>query len=866
MAVALMGLAASAQVTTFPWTEGFENGLPSSFTFVDNDNDGYGWDNTTWGASYAHSGSGLIASASYINSVGVLTPDNWMILPAMSIPSGTDYTLSWYERDYNYTESYSIYVGTTGTVAALSASAPVQTFSTTGATYTQKVVDLSAYAGQTIYIAFRHWNVTDMYWLMIDDIRVGGAEPPTLSISGPSVALLNTPATYTATSTASNVTWYLDGVQQSTGTTFTHTFAALGTYTVKASAANSAGTAYDSIVVSVTNGNVATFPWLEDFESVELNSSNIGEMPVGWITYADNLPSYYAEYGQSWCVYNFGWQGKSAFCMTYTNSTSPCDRWMVTPRLDLPANSDYKLKFDVYGSQYSEKLTVLLSTTGNAKADFTQTLMPLTTLASGEATKMYDLSAYAGQSIYIAFKCTTTDGLYTVVDNVTVGEIAPNGIAYAGGLVAANAPMGTNFDFYYAVENQGSAPLTSYTLNYTLNNGTPVTRNVSGINVAPFDFYVDTVTISYPTAGDLAIGLEVSAPNGQTDPDPSDNTGTLQTTIFDPATAAQRTSLLDHYTTAQCVNCPAAHERLHTAIVGYEDRIAWVAHHVGYGTDDLTYSQDAQSSGMIGFYTGGTTFAPGMMLDRNSEIVPGSYNGIVGSVGAIATLQSQFANATSTPAFVTVELQNMSYNESSREVSFDVAGQFMQAVTGTVNVTVYITEDSIMGTQTGASGQYQHDHVLRTVVSDYWGDALTSTNANDTYSKHYTYTLPATWKNNKCRVIAFVNMHGSSFSNRQVLNATKSGFLTSSVGIENVKPAISVKLWPNPVAEMAYIEAESSIRSYVVVNALGQRVMGAEGINTGALELNVSNLAAGVYFVSVTTENGVSTERFSVVK
>ena len=193
-------------------------------------------------------------------------------------------------------------------------------------------------------------------------------------------------------------------------------------------------------------------------------------------------------------------------------------------------------------------------------------------------------------------------------------------------------------------------------------------------------------------------------------------------------------------------------------------------------------------------------------------------------------------------------------------------GAFTSAITGDVRLTVYITEDSLIGTQSGATGNYRHDHVLRAVITDYWGDALTSTNANDTYSKHYTYTLPATWNYGKCRLTAFVNMYSNSFSNRKVLNATKSGFFTENLGIEDVKPAISVKMWPNPVAEMAFVEAESTIRSYEVVNALGQRVMGAEHVNASALELNVSGLAAGVYFVSVTTDNGVSTERLSVVK
>lgn len=872
LAAALMGMAVSAQVTTFPWTEGFENGVPSSITLVDNDGDGYGWDNNTWSAAYANTGSKLIASASYINNVGALSPDNWMILPAMAIPAGTQYTLSWYARDFQYAENYGIFIGTTGTVAALSATTPVATFTTNGVNYEKKSVDLSAYAGQTIYIAFRHYNVTDMYWLMIDDIRVGGPELPVLSLAGLSNVALNSSATFTATSDVTPLAWYVDGVQQTeTGTTFTTTFTTLGNHTVKVSATNAVGTASDSIVVNVVNASVTTFPWVEDFEA-NATAGNFGTFPVGWTTYADNVANYsqYADFGQSWSVYDFGWLGDgSAICLTYTNSTTACDRWLVTPQLVMPATGDFKLKFDVYGSQYSEKLAVLVSTTGNAKTDFTQTVMPQTTLAAGANTMLFDLSAYVGQSIYIAFRCTTTDGMYTLVDNVTVSADLPaTGISYTDGMVQGFVPMGTNFSFYTMVRNEGTTPMTSYTLTYTV-NGTAQTRNVTGINVAPFAYYVDTVTISHPTAEAVTIALTVSAPNGVADPDVSDNSGSLSLSVYDPATVAERTTLLDHFTTAVCPNCPSAHTRLGAVMENIDaNRVAWVAHHVGYGTDNMTLAEDAANTGVMGFYNGTSTFAPAMLLDRDTENVPGEYNGMVGGITTnAATLQNQFNNAISKPAFVTVGLENITYDASTRQVSFDVNGMFKSSLTGTINLTVYITEDSIMGTQSGATGTYRHDHVLRGVVTSYWGDALTSTNANDTYSKHYTYTLPATWNYKKCRLIAFVNNHSNSVTERKVLNATKSAFLTAGqVGIEDVKPAISVKMWPNPVAEMAFVEAESTIRSYSVVNSVGQVVESRENVNASALELNVSNYAAGVYFVSVTTDNGVSTERLSVVK
>lgn len=882
LAAALMGMAASAQVTTFPWTEGFENGA-TGWTIIDSDGDGITWQLSdtssqiaNFAATYPRTGNSCIIALSYDNlTYEALTPDEWLISPAITIPAGVSYTLSFYDNGTNPSyaaEHYAVHVASANTVAAMSATTALMEQTLSSGDWIKRTVDLSAYAGQTIYIGFRHFGCTDQFCLGIDDIRVGGADLPTLSLAGLSNVALNSSATFTATSDVTPLAWYVDGVQQTeTGATFTTTFTTLGNHTVKVSATNAAGTASDSIVVNVVNASVTTFPWVEDFEA-NATASGFGTFPVGWTTYADNVANYsqYAEFGQSWSVYDFGWFGDgSAICMTYTNSTTACDRWLVTPQLVIPATGDFKLKFDVYGSQYSEKLAVLVSTTGNAKTDFTQTVMPQTTLAAGANTMLFDLSAYVGQSIYIAFRCTTTDGIYTLVDNVTVSADMPAaGISYTDGMVQGYAPMGTNFSFYTMVRNEGTTPMTSYTLTYTV-NGTAQTRNVTGINVAPFAYYIDTVTISHPTAEAVTIALTVSAPNGVADPDASDNSGSLSLSVYDPATVAERTTLLDHFTTAVCPNCPSAHTRLGAVMENIDaNRVAWVAHHVGYGTDNMTLAEDAANTGVMGFYNGTSTFAPAMLLDRDTENVPGEYNGMVGGITTnAATLQNQFSNAISKPAFVTVGLENITYDASTRQVNFDVNGMFKSSLTGTINLTVYITEDSIMGTQSGATGNYRHDHVLRGVVTSYWGDALTSTNANDTYSKHYTYTLPATWNYKKCRLIAFVNNHSNSVTERKVLNATKSAFLTAGqVGIEDVKPAISVKMWPNPVAEMAFVEAESTIRSYSVVNSVGQVVESRENVNASALELNVSNYAAGVYFVSVTTDNGVSTERLSVVK
>ena len=165
-------------ITEFPYIQDFETaGTFGCWHFVDADGDGYGWDTDFLRdeeEACGHNGSqGLASSASYINGLGALTPDNWMIMPAVSLPAAGTYYLSWYAKglDASYSaENYSVYVSTTGNTVADFTTAYF-TEATTNEWFGHNV-NLGDFSGQTIYIAFRHHGCTDMYNLLIDDIMI----------------------------------------------------------------------------------------------------------------------------------------------------------------------------------------------------------------------------------------------------------------------------------------------------------------------------------------------------------------------------------------------------------------------------------------------------------------------------------------------------------------------------------------------------------------------------------------------------------------------------------------------------------------------------------------------------------------------
>ena len=151
-----------------------EDPAEEGWSFVDSDNDGNNW---TWenSASTPHmttyEGIGCIYSESY-NSVGALTPDNWAISPAIEIENGP-ITVSLYAKgqDTDYAaEHFQIYAGTSADVTAMTSVS--EEFVATGE-YTQYTADLpESYVGQTIYVAIRHFNVSDEFVLVVDNFEV----------------------------------------------------------------------------------------------------------------------------------------------------------------------------------------------------------------------------------------------------------------------------------------------------------------------------------------------------------------------------------------------------------------------------------------------------------------------------------------------------------------------------------------------------------------------------------------------------------------------------------------------------------------------------------------------------------------------
>ena len=158
--------------------EDFEGDI-SAWTLVDNDSDGFNWEQHINSGSNNHStysGDGCMTSASYDSNTGnALFPDNWLISPQVELGSRVSFWAV--GQDANWAdEHFAIYVSTTGTNIS-NFTQISEEFVSTG-DYMEYSADLSAYSGQMGYVAIRHFNVTDMFYLNIDAFSIYSISTP----------------------------------------------------------------------------------------------------------------------------------------------------------------------------------------------------------------------------------------------------------------------------------------------------------------------------------------------------------------------------------------------------------------------------------------------------------------------------------------------------------------------------------------------------------------------------------------------------------------------------------------------------------------------------------------------------------------
>lgn len=178
----LLGSAFYTNAQTVVWSDDFDDLDISDWTLVDDDGDGYDWSAVQIQDELGDPvGTPVLRSASWSSADGPLTPDNYAISPVLdlsSYPAGSTITLDWsvmaIDAAYD-AEQYSVYVATSDDPMVLMDSPTTMTETSLDGvnSLTPRTLDLSDFAGEpAVYVAFRHYGVSDQFTMEIDDVSV----------------------------------------------------------------------------------------------------------------------------------------------------------------------------------------------------------------------------------------------------------------------------------------------------------------------------------------------------------------------------------------------------------------------------------------------------------------------------------------------------------------------------------------------------------------------------------------------------------------------------------------------------------------------------------------------------------------------
>ena len=168
--------ALQSQAQTY-YSENFEGGTLNGWTTADLDGDSNEWAALNASSINSTLGSKSMVSFSYDDATSApLTPDNLATSPAIDLTTVTASNVFFlYDQltDSSWPdEHYAIYITTSNDPAVITATTPFYETDVAEVVLANKLFDLSSFIGQTIYISFRHYNCTDKYYLIIDNLEV----------------------------------------------------------------------------------------------------------------------------------------------------------------------------------------------------------------------------------------------------------------------------------------------------------------------------------------------------------------------------------------------------------------------------------------------------------------------------------------------------------------------------------------------------------------------------------------------------------------------------------------------------------------------------------------------------------------------
>ena len=320
-----------------------------------------------------------------------------------------------------------------------------------------------------------------------------------------------------------------------------------------------------------------------------------------------------------------------------------------------------------------------------------------------------------------------------------------------------------------------------------------------------------------------------------------------------------RKFLLEHFTSANCNQCPMGMKY----IVDYLDKqttpYIWVSHHAVYGTDEYTIPE----SNTIAMNYLGMNSVPSVVFNRTKQdglLVIGAWN------------IENLVVADDTVAEASVEI-NHKFDAATRKLDVTVSGQVANIDRKKYLLTILIKENGLVGKQEDAYcswkgakwKEYMHPRVVRDLVTATFGDTVVV--ENQAYSYSTSYTISTDWVAENCCVVAYL----TPLEKSPIINAEQIALQEGTQGGEQYGPyGITEGKGPNTSISFDSVKVTRVNNSQLEMMLLSSKTIKTNyfGIckQVGYVYVNTKAdvLSAGTYPIQEGTEWGTITAGYRV--
>ena len=237
-----------------------------------------------------------------------------------------------------------------------------------------------------------------------------------------------------------------------------------------------------------------------------------------------------------------------------------------------------------------------------------------------------------------------------------------------------------------------------------------------------------------------------------------------------------RKFLLEHFTSANCNQCPMGMKYITEYLDKQTTPYIWVSHHAVYGTDE--YTIPASNAIAINYF--GMNTVPSVVFNRSKQ------DGLM-VIGAWDVENLVVKDDTLAEASVVIEHQ---FDAATRRLDVTVSGLVANTDRKEYLLSILIKENGLVGRQEdaycswkGAKWQeYMHPRVVRDMVTATFGDTVKV--ENQAYNYTTSYIVDDEWVAENCCVVAYI----TPLNKKPVINAEETPLVAGTTGGKEYQP------------------------------------------------------------------------------